>query len=953
MIKVYKRNGFVEDFNSDKIKNAIRKTLSDDGKTVLVNEDVVNLVYDNIDAINYSEKDGTIMLDIEKIQDSIENAFMNLNMFEEAKRFILYRSLHKETRENAKKIDFMDKYMKSENAASGSKYDQNANVSNKNIATMVSEMDKGSHIRLNRKLMHTYIKKRYGNEFADKYLYLLNNHFIYKNDETSIYPYCASVSMYPWLLDGLKPLGGEASAPTNLRSFSGGFINLVFIMSSMLAGACSTPEYLLYTDYFIRKDYGDDYIKRLDEIVDMSNRKRTLKKEIEDSFEQVVFSINQPTGARSFQSVFWNIAYYDKYYFEGIFHDFRFPDGTEPIWETLEVLQQMFMNWFNNRRTKEILTYPVESFSLLYDKDTKEFKDKKAFDIVTDMYSKGHSFFTYVSDDVDSLSSCCFSPDTKVIIKEGSSVSIETLKNVYDKSDGENVTTFHNGAWVKAKPIRLPKEKFFKVTLVNGSSMCVSENHLNPVLVGNCETLKKTKELNKNSYVLFNTTGLPSDGDNCSFVQEGFDKGDEALKDNPIDITASLYDYNYRKSLLIGLDEEEDNSCTVHDKETYESIVAYLTTMGLVPVTTHIDDSEEWRIEWIDRMDMPYTRFVNNSAYIRIKSIEYYEYDDQFMYCFEMANKTNPYFTLANGIITHNCRLKNKINNTGFSYTLGAGGVSTGSKGVMTINLNRCGQWAVANGRDPFEFIDEVVNDIHKFQIAYNDIITMFCNNKMLPMFDAGYINIDRQYLTLGINGLLEFAEFMGIDINYNDRYKDFANKILGICENANNKYHDEHHMFNTEMIPAESVGVKHSKWDKEDGYSVTRDCYNSYFYKVEDTTLTVFDKIKMHGNEFINKLSGGSACHLNLTEHLTKKQYEIIVNECAKKGCSYFTFNVPNTICNKCGHISKDYLNKCNMCGSEDLDYMTRIIGYLVRISKFSEGRKIEAKKRFYHKLV
>ena len=200
---------------------------------------------------------------------------------------------------------------------------------------------------------------------------------------------------------------------------------------------------------------------------------------------------------------------------------------------------------------------------------------------------------------------------------------------------------------------------------------------------------------------------------------------------------------------------------------------------------------------------------------------------------------------------------------------------------------------------------------------------------------------------------MLEFAEFMGIDINYNDRYKDFANKILGICENANNKYHDEHHMFNTEMIPAESVGVKHSKWDKEDGYSVTRDCYNSYFYKVEDITLTIFDKIKMHGNEFINKLSGGSACHLNLTEHLTKKQYEIIVNECAKQGCSYFTFNVPNTICNKCGHISKDYLNKCNMCGSEDLDYMTRIIGYLVRISKFSKERKIEAEKRFYHKLV
>ncbi len=156
----------------------------------------------------------------------------------------------------------------------------------------------------------------YGKEASDRYLELLNHHFIYKNDETNLANYCASITMYPWLIAGTTAVGGNSTAPTNLKSFCGGFINMVFIVSSMLSGACATPEFLMYMNYFIGLEYGQEYYKYPDKIVDFSTKQRSIDKIITDCFEQIVYSINQPTGARNFQAVFWNVAYYDKYYFQ-------------------------------------------------------------------------------------------------------------------------------------------------------------------------------------------------------------------------------------------------------------------------------------------------------------------------------------------------------------------------------------------------------------------------------------------------------------------------------------------------------------------------------------------------------------------------------------------------------------------------------------------------------------
>ena len=688
---IRKRDGRREAFSIEKIKTAIRKAFLAAGGFATEEELAAILGRVRVD------NDMTV----EEIQDQVETALMAERYFVVAKNYILYRQRHTEDRETREKIEFLTNYCDASNAATGSKFDANANVERKNIATLIGELPKSNFIRINRRLLTDRIKEMYGKELSDKYMYYLLNHFIYKNDETSLANYCASITMYPWLLEGTKPIGGNSIAPTNLRSFCGGFINLVFIVSSMLSGACATPEFLMYMNYFVVKEYGKDYYKRADEIVDLSIKKRSIDKVITDCFEQIVYSINQPTGARNFQSVFWNVSYYDKYYFESIFGEFYFPDGSQPDWEGLSWLQKRFMKWFNAERKRCVLTFPVETMALL-SKDG-DVMDKEWGDFTAEMYAEGHSFFTYLSDNADSLASCC--------------------------------------------------------------------------------------------------------------------------------------------------------------------------------------------------------------------------------------------------------RLRNEIQNNGFSYTLGAGGVSTGSKSVLTININRCVQYAVKNNMHYLTFLEEMVDLCHKVQTAYNENLKELQKKGMLPLFDAGFINIGRQYLTIGVNGIVEAAEFLKIKINDNPEYAAFVQDVLGLIERYNKKYRTDELMFNCEMIPAENVGVKHAKWDKEDGYEVHRDCYNSYFYVVEDPNIDPIEKFRLHGEKYISHLTGGSALHLNLDEHLSQAQYRQLLHVAAKEGCNYFTFNIPNTICNKCGHIDKHHLKQCPACGSTDVDYLTRIIGYLKRVSNFSEPRQEEAHRRYYAK--
>ena len=348
-LKIIKRNGEKVDFEYEKVVNSVMKAFKSVGEEIKPSE--IDFILSDI---NFYDE-----MTVEQIQNQVEIALMRSGCYKVAKSFILYRNEHTATREVADQLKFLSGYCNAENAASGSKYDANANVEHKNIATLIGELPKKSFIQLNRKLLTDRIKALYGKELAEEYIGYLTHHFIYKNDETSLANYCASITMYPWLLNGTTGIGGNSKAPTNLKSFCGGFINMVFIVSSMLSGACATPEFLMYMNYFVGKEYGKDYWKHPEKQADLSTRNRSIEKVITDCFEQIVYSLNQPTGARNFQAVFWNISYYDKFYFESLFGNFRFPDGEKPDWDGLNWLQKKFMKWFNEERTKTVLTFPV------------------------------------------------------------------------------------------------------------------------------------------------------------------------------------------------------------------------------------------------------------------------------------------------------------------------------------------------------------------------------------------------------------------------------------------------------------------------------------------------------------------------------------------------------------------------------------------------------------------
>lgn len=726
-VTVRKTNGSYEEYDKVKLMNGIReayKTAGEECPEAVVVSIAENLyIYDKITS--------------REIRRQVEESLMSINK----KVAVAYIEKFDAGLDLRKKRDFIRDYIAASNAATGSKFDANANVTRKNIVTLGQELYKENNIKQNRYIMKDKIKALYGRSLAGQYIKDLESHVLYKHDESGTpgYPYCVAITMYPFLVDGLIKLGGVSVAPTDLKSFCGEFINLVYSISSQFMGAVATPEFLMYLDYFIRKDYGDDYLDHLEDVVEMNAKKRTLVKVIDNYFQQVVHSMNMPAGNRGYQTVFWNISYFDESYFRGVFGDFRFPDGSEPKWETLSWLQKHFMNWFNEERNRYILTFPVETMALLTDgKD--DFIDKEYADFTAEMWSKGHSFFCYLSDSPDSLASCC----------------------------------------------RLR------------------------------------------------------------------------------------------------------NSITELDK---------------------IDESH---------------------------------------------------------------------NHTTHQYSMGTASVSTGSKSVMTINLNRLIQLAtrryflerkgiVVDGSKAltradydknqlYEYIRAAVTEeterVHKYQIAFNEIIKDFLAARMLDVYQAGFIDMKRQYLTIGVNGLTDAAEFLGLTINPNPEYNEFVDVILETINRSNKKDKTPDTMFNTEFVPGENLSGKNYKWDQKDGFYVSpkHNMYSSYFYNPEDDSLSMIDKFKLHGNEYVKHLDGGCALHMNVAEHLTKDQYRQLLKTAAHYGTNYFTFNCRNTVCNDCGYISKDTLEVCPKCGSHNLDYLTRVIGYLKRVSSFSEMRQVEAAHRFYN---
>lgn len=728
MRKVVKRDGTLEPFSKSKVRNAMKRAFADVGVPFdrACFESAVSSILDADDDFDN--------IPIWHIQDAIEATLSLSGHQDVAKSFILYRAEHDRIRDwVASKEKFISDYKNSGNTADAT-IDDNSNVASKNIAIMNNEIHKPDNVQISRRMVMNKIKDIFPTFDYKQYTRDLKSRRIYKHDESSFAgataPYCASESMYPFLTNGIRGLGGLSTAPKNLDSYCGMYINFIFASASQFAGAVATSEFLTYFDYFARKEWGDDYWQHPDSVIttSMCARQKTIKSQIHQYFQQVVYSINQPAAARGMQAAFVNFSYFDKPFFEGMFGDFCFPDGTKPVWESLQWLQKDFMMWLNEERLRCILTFPVESFALVY--QDGHFLDQDSADFVAEEYARGHSFFTYISDTVDSLSSCC--------------------------------------------------------------------------------------------------------------------------------------------------------------------------------------------------------------------------------------------------------RLKNMVTTKEFNFTNGNMGVMTGSKSVITLNLNRLMQDFVTGDDglgitahkagekinqidlwDFTEYLEKILERVYVYHTAYNELLWDMKEAGLLPAYSSHFIDLNKQYLTIGLNGLNQAAEYVGIECAPTKEYQEFCQMIFSTIKECNlehnGKFNGHQLTFNTEQVPAESLAVKNYNWDKADGYWVPEDTnlYASYIFKPNDPSLTVLDKIRMHGRDYIGEyLDGGAAAHINLSEHLSTEQYKKLLKYAAEEGCQYFTFNVPNSECEDCGWIGKTPVDECPKCGSKKIAKWDRVIGYLTKIKNWSEGRRIEQKTRIYGKV-
>lgn len=404
-MQVIKRDRSKEEFDISKINKAVEKAFNS------CNKRMPQYLGDVIHAL-FSTLEGET-IGIEEIQNKVEDILMNEKHFDVAKSYIIYREQHNQARFIRERIDYMNEYSQSnENAATSSETDANANVTMKNVANLEGEVYKTTNRIIQRQRTKDELNKLFP-EVAKQYEEDLNHHIIYTHDEATtpvLKQYCMAVSLYPLMTEGVGNIDGITPTPPNdLQSFSGQVTNLIFLLSSQCKGAVAVGEYFIALNYYIVQEFGPNWYEKLNVMTtsDHCIHQRTIKDAVYKAFKQFIYGVNQPAGNRSYQSPFTNVSYYDHTYFDSLFGGFYYPDGSQPKWEAIDCLQRLFMKFFNKLRTKQILTFPVETMAMVYDPKTNDIIDKNYKDFTAEMYAEGHSFFTYISDSADSLASCC------------------------------------------------------------------------------------------------------------------------------------------------------------------------------------------------------------------------------------------------------------------------------------------------------------------------------------------------------------------------------------------------------------------------------------------------------------------------------------------------------------------------------------------------------------------
>ena len=1008
------------------------------------------------------------------------------------------------TKQIEKKIDFIKDFTHAENPATGAKLDSNANVTMKNMTSMACELNKDINIQVNRKILYNKISKLFDVDTADEYIRQLEEHEIYAHDETSLMPYCVAISMYPFLISGMKTLGGESQAPKHLHSFCGSFVNLIYSVACQFAGAClHGSQRILVTengrtdiipikelvsrfnlDHSFESDgsvweYAD--VSKLGLFVAEDGKNVAINKVYRRKYNGDIYNITTKTGL--------SIKCSKDHKFKHLYRERVFETKAE----NLQVGDTLFVN---------------KDYSYLIDKTSDDYVEGQVFGILcgdgsvrdkivrVSVNAKQTFIMDFLDENLerfgiknkgtrryDSRGEGCWSyyigstnvcNKIKEMLTEGKTGTYDKNVDLSDKSlnwclgflDGLLVT---DGSYSKAhfvtismtnkglienvqyilgllnknknitsfKPkienrhelykIGVPVSvlKYLSLTPMKPTFSSIAnwesrETHIAPqdelyyigknagksiksnVVATNkthrrndfvkCDVIASIEtEKNDDEYVYeletethwYNAGGFITH--NCATVEfltyfDYFarkDYGDNYLKTNKKEITDLLQQVVYCLNQPAGARNYQSTfwNISLFDKNYFDSLFGNFYFPDFTqPSWKSVQKLQNFFMQWFneERTKALLTFPVVTAAMVVDKEKPL---DEQFARDrAKDLSEGNSFFIYESDSVdslSSCCRLRNEVADNDFSYSLGAGGVKSGSINVITINFNRLIQNVAKSfmtekemDKDTMlkehkeELIERIkeevkiqVEKIQKYQVSYRSVMESYKAHKMLPVYDAGFIDLDKQFLTTGINGMVEGCEYLGYEISDNQPYKDFVSGVLKVIYDTDKAGKAKYgYKFNTEYVPAENLGVKNSKWDREAGLEVPRDCYNSYFYKVEDNSLNIIDKFRLHGGSMISYLDGGSALHLNLREYPDAEQYYKMMCIAATEGCNYWTTNIMATVCESCGHIDKHTLEECPSCGSKSISYATRIIGYLKKISNFGKDRQIEAAKRYYH---
>ena len=317
--------------------------------------------------------------------------------------------------------------------------------------------------------------------------------------------------------------------------------------------------------------------------------------------------------------------------------------------------------------------------------------------------------------------------------------------------------------------------------------------------------------------------------------------------------------------------------------------------------------------------------------------------DKEFLDFICEKNEATGFINLYGGdtsILSSCCRLRSDTSNQFFN-SFGGASDQIGSMGVVAINLP---QLALRFIKDEEMFETELADLVtlaQEVNYAKRCLLQSSIKKGHLPLYSNGYMDLGKQFSTVGFIGLYEACEIMGYD-NTSDEGVKFGLHILDVINTINDEIAHKYKIpVNLEGIPGENTCVKLAVKDKVLGFNNQYKMYSNQFIPLSKRC-NIFDRVKLSG-AYDSQCSGGSIMHITIDSKVSKETMKDFVISTLGAGVKYFAFNYKINQCKDCSHIFVGEHEVCPECGSKELEKFTRVVGFLTKISQWSQTRQEE----------